>query len=249
MINTLRPQSVRILERSRVNDKAVSLFVNKAHQGNYMLVRSSLGISPADSLLYAPITIIAEGATEIQCLPLLLKKLSDKGVIDPGTLDTLLSQTHVLDGEGSSIEYMCRLAKSQNALPVVFLDGDKQADVQKVKDKHPEVPVIDLGNGVEFENLVPKAKYIQAVGEVLEDDTGDICEAKFIEWEKKSQLRPSLMFSKRVERWLSDEYDKALYKPLVMRKAIELTEVSEIQTKAIEELFAAMKQVNETLGN
>ena len=77
MVNTLRPQSIRILERKRVNEKAVSLFVNNASRENYTLVRSSLGVSPADSLLYAPITIIAEGSTEIQCLPLVLKKLSE----------------------------------------------------------------------------------------------------------------------------------------------------------------------------
>lgn len=247
MVNTLRPQSIRILERKRVNEKAVSLFVNNAARENYTLVRSSLGVSPADSLLYAPITIIAEGSTEIQCLPLVLKKLSENGVVASETLETYLSQAHILDGEGSSFEYMCRLAKSQNAKPVVFLDGDKQADILKINEKHPEVPVIALSGGTEFEQIVPRAKYIQAAAEVLEDESGSVCESAFVEWEKNASLRPSVMFSKRVERWLRDEFDKPLYKPLVMRRAIELTDIPEIQTEPFEQLVEAMRKVGETL--
>jgi len=247
MVNTLRPHSLRVLERKKVNEKAVSLFVNNAARENYTLVRSSLGISPADSLLYAPITIIAEGSTEIQCLPLVLKKLSDNGVIVAETLETLLPQTHILDGEGSSCEYMCRLAKSQNAKPVVFLDGDKHADVEKIREKHPEVPIVALASGVEFEEIVPNEQYIQAAADVLEDESGNICEAAFLEWEKNADLRPSVMFSKRVERWLRDEFDKPLYKPLVMRKAIESSEVSKLQTEPFEQLVEAMRQVGDTL--
>ncbi|MEX1028171.1 MAG: AAA family ATPase [Candidatus Paceibacterota bacterium] len=247
MVNNLRPRSIRVLERKRVGEKAVSLFVNNACGENYNLVRSSLGVSPADSLLYAPITVIAEGTTEVQCVPLVLMKLSDNGVIPADMLETLLSQTHILDGEGSSFEYMCRLAKSQNAKPIVFLDGDKQADVQKVKDKHPEVAVIVLASGTEFEDVVPKAKYIQATAEVLEDEGGDICEGSFLEWEQKASLRPSVMFSKRVERWLRDEFDKPLYKPLVMRRAIELTDTPDIQTEPFKQLIEAMRKVGETL--
>lgn len=247
MVNTLRPKSIRILERRRVNEKAVSVFVNNSSQENYALVRSSLGISPADSLLYAPITIIAEGSTEVQCLPLVLKKLSEAGVIASETLDVLLSQTHILDGEGASFEYMCRIAKSQKARPVIFLDGDKQADIAKIKGKHPEVPVISLPAGTEFEQIVPEATYIQAVAEVLEDDSGKICEAAFVNWASKALPRPSLMFSKRVERWLRDEFDKPLYKTLVMRKAIELTAASEISTEHFVQLVKAMEQLGDTL--
>ncbi len=247
MVNTLRPQSVRILERRRVSEKAVSHFVNNASRENYTLVRSSLGVSPADSLLYAPITIVAEGSTEIQCLPLVLRKLSDSGEINSELLDVLLSQAHFLDGEGSSFEYMCRLAKSQNAMPLVFLDGDKHSDILKIKDKHAEVPVIALPKNSEFEEVVPRAKYIQAAAVVLEDASGQISESAFVEWESKSSLRPSVMFSKRVERWLRDEFDKPLYKPLVMRKAIELTEPHEIYKEPFIQLVEAMRTLGDAL--
>ncbi len=247
MINTLRPQSIRILERKRVNEKAVSLFVSNVSRDNYTLVRSSIGVSPADSLLYAPITIIVEGSTETQCLPLVLKKLSDNGVVASAVLETLLSQTHILDGEGSSFEYMCRLAKSQNAKPVVFLDGDKQADIKKVHDKHLDVPVVSLASGTEFEQIVPRANYIQAASDVLGDENGSICEAAFLEWENRTPLRPSVMFSKRVERWLRDELNERLNKPLVMRRAVELTDVSDIQIEPFVQLYEAMRTVGDAL--
>lgn len=247
MVNTLRPHSIRILERKRVDEKAVSKFVHNASRENYTLLRSSLGVSPADSLLYAPITIIAEGSTEIQCLPLVLKKLSENGVVASEVLEALLSQAHILDGEGSSFEYMCRLAKSQNAKPVVFLDGDKQADIVKIKEKHPDVPVISLSVGMEFEQIVPRSKYIQAAAEVLEDESGNIRETAFVEWEKNASIRPSVMFSKRIERWLRDDFDKPLYKPWVMRRAIELTDVTEINAYHLVELVEAMKQLGGAL--
>ena len=247
MVNTLRPQSIRILERTRVNGKAVSLFVSNASRENYTLVRSSLGVSPADSLLYAPLTIIAEGSTEIQCLPIVLKKLSENGVIPAETLGTLLPQVHILDGEGSSFEYMCRLAKSQNARPVVFLDGDKQGDLGRINQKHPDVPVVSLPGGREFEQIVPRAKYIQAAADILNDASATISEAAFVEWEENASLRPSVMFSKRVERWLRDEFDKPLYKPLVMRRAIEEADVADILTDPFKELVEALQKLGGTL--
>lgn len=247
MVNTLRPHSVRVLVRRRVKEKAVSEFVSNPSQQNYALVRSSLGVSPADSLLYAPITIIAEGSTEIQCLPIVMKKLFANDKDASATLESLLSQSHILDGEGSSFEYMCRLAKSQNAKPVVFLDGDKRKDIEKIKEMHPEVPVISLSSGIEFEQIVPRAKYIQAAANVLGEDSERVSEPAFLEWEQKAALRSSVMFSKRVERWLRDDFDKPLYKPLVMRKAIELTELGELQSEPFVQLFDAMRKLAGTL--
>ncbi|WP_417389749.1 ATP-dependent nuclease [Gimesia sp.] len=247
MINTMRPHSIRVIERKRVEGKAVSCFINDAYSTNYFLVRSSLGISPADSLLYAPITVIAEGATEIRCLPLLLKKLADSGRIESVLLDRVLSQTHLLDGEGSSFEYMCRIAKSQNAKPVVFLDGDKLSDIQKVKQKHPEIPVITLNVGKEFEDIVSKGIYIQAVAQILKDSSGKISEESFEKWESEAKLREGMMFTKRIDRWLDDEFEKPLYKPLVMQKAIELSEIEQIETEAFEQLFEAMIKLSDSL--
>lgn len=242
MVNTLRPRALRIVQRKEMNGKAVSVFINNPSGSNFVLVRSSLGISPADSLLYAPITIIAEGATEVQCIPLVLQKLATDGVIPSDQLEVLLSQSHFLDGEGSSFEHMCRLAKSQNTKPVVFIDGDKPKDIEKVREMHPEIPVVSLPCGTEFEQVVPRAKYIEAVADVLKDNSGNLNEAEFVKYEAQSNWRPSLMFSKRIERWLSDAFDMPLYKPKVMHRAIELTATSHMEIAAFKQLFEAMQQ-------
>ena len=142
---------------------------------------------------------------------------------------------------------MCRLAKSQNGKPVVFLDGDKRADLKKVNESHPDVSVILLQDGTEFEEVLPRAKYIEAAAAVLEDANRTLCDSAFLEWEAAAELRPSIMFSKRVERCTSDEFDKPHYKPLVMRKAIELTDVAEIKAEPFKQLLEAMKQVANTL--
>ncbi len=247
MVNTLRPQSIRVIERRRENDKAVSVFLNEAYAGNYALVRSSLGISPADSLLYSPITIIAEGISEVRCLPIVLGKLAKARLIDQALLDILLPETHIVDGEGSSFEYMCRLAKSQNARPILFLDGDKGGDLPKVQAKHPEVPVISLADGIEFEQIVPTKRYIEAAAKLLEDTSGNLSEAGFREWEQNAKLKPNLMFSKRIERWLEDEFDKWLSKPRLMETAIALSEPSEIQAEPFQRLVQQMKLIGDLL--
>ena len=244
MINTLRPNSVRVLERRRQSEKAVSCFVSDAFSGNYSLVRSSLGISPADSLLYSPITVVVEGPTEVRALPLILLKLAEAGIVDRSLLDVLLPQIHLLDGEGAKFEYMCRLAKSQRAQPVLFLDGDKSGELQKIREKHAEVPIILLPPGTEFEEVVPRSKYIDAAAELLDDNSGRICEAAFSAWEAGRKPRPTMMYSKRVERWLEDEFGRCLSKPRLMEKAIEITSPSEIVAAPFSELVMAMSTIS-----
>ena len=87
MINTMRPGAIRLISRVESDGKATSIIENAAFDHNYIGVRSSLGITPADSLLYAPITVVVEGPTEVRCLPLVLKKLKDGGVSGFGDLD------------------------------------------------------------------------------------------------------------------------------------------------------------------
>jgi len=240
MINTMRPSSIRVLKRERKNDKATTTFVNQAYAENFVTVRSSLGMTPSDSLLYAPVTVVVEGPTEVRCLPVLFQRLSEAGVDGFQAVELILPQTHLLDGCGSSYEYMCRLAKSQNAKPVVLLDGDKQNELGRLQQDHPEVPVVFLPSGEEFENVVPKAAYIAAAAAVLEDDSGKMTLENFEQWEASASLRPSVLFSKRVERWLRDEYDKPLYKPLVMEKAIHDSDANSINIEPFRRLVEHM---------
>jgi hypothetical protein len=241
MVNTLRPNSIRMLERTSENRRATSRFLNNPSGANFTLVRSSLGIVPGDSLLYAPLTIVVDGSTEVFCLPLVLKRLADEGTFPMSDLELLLPMTHILDGEGSTLELMCRLAKSQGARPIVLLDGDVCANL--ISEMHPEVPIVQLDKGMEFEDLVLPGTYIQAAAEILNESTDDMNETKYNEWLKVANLKPSLMFSKRVERWLQDQFDKPLYKARVMVRAIELSKTGEVQAKPFHQLIEAMKEI------
>lgn len=243
MINTCRPHALRVLKRERRDEKAVSVFVKNPSRENYTLIRSSMGITPADSLLYAPVTVIVEGSTEVHCIPVVLEKLVNAGVIPRDQLENVLSMTHFLDGEGCSFEYMCRLAKSQNAKPIVFLDGDKATEIQKIHAKHPEIPVIDLPSKTEFEQIVPCRIYLQAVARLLEDTTGNVCEEAFQSWEERAQPRQSVLFSKRVEQWLRDEFDIGIRKPSAMREALINAEVTDVVTAPFVKLFDTMVKV------
>jgi hypothetical protein len=250
MINTFRPNSLRVLERRNVKDKAVSVFINEAFDGNFLQVRSSLGVSPADSLLYAPITIIAEGKSEVFGLPALLKKLADAGIIDGTKLSMLLPLTHILDGEGSSFRHMCHLAVSQNATPIVFLDGDKQSESHQFSKDNPEIRVVSLTEGLEVEDLISRDVYFRAISEILGGGSTEINEQAFVAWEKVSKPKPSTMFSKRVERWLY-ETDLAgrrkLVKHVVLSKAIMLADASQIHADPLKRLFEAMVEVGNSL--
>jgi hypothetical protein len=242
MINTMRPGSIRVLCRERRDDKATTVIDNKPFVDNYFPVRSSLGITPADSLLYAPITIIVEGPTEVRCLPLLFARLKSVLGSKLDDLDLLLSQSHFLDGNGSSFEYMCRLATSQGARPIIFLDGDKQRDVARIRRETNDVPVITFAAGKEFEDAVPRESYISAVAKILGEGAADITVERFDKWLTSAALRPTVLFSKQVERWLRDAFDKPLNKPMVMEEALRQTPPETIPQEPFVSLLDAMRK-------
>jgi hypothetical protein len=241
MINTMRSHSIRLLERDNRDGKATSIINNRPISENLYPVRSSLGISPGDSLLYAPITLVVEGYTEIFGLPILLKRLYEENIEGFQQVDELLAQTHLLDGQGDSFEYKCRLAKSQGAQPLIFVDGDKNRKVEKVKEKYPDVPIIRLKQGQEFEEIVSKDTYLNALRELIGKE---FVSDDFEKWEKAANLPPQMMFSKRVERWLQDKFpDVRFDKPLVMKKALEIADLSEIDLRPFLELIENMTEL------
>lgn len=242
MINTMRPASIRVLERQRIDGKPTTIIHNQAFGENYRRVRSSLGISPADSLLYAPVTIVVEGATEVRCLPVVLEKLRIGGVTGFQDIDDLLSQCHFLDGTGDCCEYLCRLAKSQNARVVVFLDGDKARLAESLRASHPDVPVVILDPSLEFEDLVPKRVYISAVAKMIGQESGGMTYEDYEQWIDNKKAKPSWLFSKRVERWLDDVFDQGLCKPVVMEQAIQDADAGEIKADPLRQLMAGIRQ-------
>ena len=239
MINTMRPATIRVMRRDRVNEEATSIIENACYDHDYRRVRTSLGITPSDSLLYAPITVIVEGPTEIRCLPRLLEMFENAALPGFEDVQLLLSQAHFLDGEGSSFEYMCRLALSQNASPVIFVDGDKLSEVEMIRGKHPDVPILHLEAGTEFEQIVPEEKYIQAVSISLNDHSQKITIEYFDLW--RAEQSKSRAFSKQIRRWIEDISDKPLYKPLIMEKAIEIAGIDLINPDVFRRLVAAMR--------
>ena len=242
MINTMHPASIRVFSRTMADDRAMSVITNNAFDNNYLRVRSSLGLTPSDSLLYAPVTVIVEGSTEVECLPILLERLKETSPKGFENLDEVLSHAHFLDGQGDSYEYLCRLAKSQGARPVILVDGDKVKSLKSVVEKHSDVVGIHLDAGTEFEDVVPAGIYIQAVAAVLQVQTGEVSLAGFERWAVGQPRK--LPFSKMVERWLQDDFDgKALHKPTVMRAAIGLTDASGFrQVETFRRLVAAMRR-------
>ena len=80
MINPMRPEQVRLLRRNIVDGKPTSSNVRQATDSNFLQLRTSLGISASDSLLFAPVTVVIEGDTEFKCLAPLIKKLADAKV-------------------------------------------------------------------------------------------------------------------------------------------------------------------------
>lgn len=240
MINTWRGRSVRLLQRKMVDERATTIIHNSPIEGNYQRIRTSLGITPADSLLYAPVILLVEGVTEALCLPQVYRKLEEAKTPGFERASILLSQTHLMDGNGDTFKKMCRLAASQGAKPVIFLDGDKEKAAREVRGDFPDVPTILLPPGTEFEQIVPEEVYFAALREELGEE--GITSDKFHLW---IQANPQgvTVFTKQVNHWLFKEYGSSLErKAEVMRRAVELVPAERIQTKELLNLLKAVEQ-------
>lgn len=251
MINTMRPQSIRVFQRASIDDKATSIIIQRPTDANYLTVRSSLGITPADSLLFAPVTIVVEGPTEVIGLPLILGRLQEGNVTGFEDVKLCLSQAHFLDGCGDSFERLCKMAKSQGAKPIVFLDSDKRGSrTNKLVKDHAEIPLIfiDDQEQKEFEQIIPEDDFFNALYQVLSEyedfEQGKMTAQAFHEWNDQSELHERMMFTKRVGRWLQDKFDGISYeKPLVMKKALQSVKLEKIKTKPLKELLREIRKL------
>lgn len=245
MVNPMRPEQVRLLRRDIRDGKAASFIERQATDTNFLLLRTSLGISASDSLLFAPVTVVIEGDTEFKCLAPLIKKLTDAKSEGFQDAAKLLSLSHFLDGMGDSYEFLCRLAKSQGTRVVLFLDGDKRKRVeqQKVAETHKDVPIIFLKGREEFEQIVPVEVYFDALAEEL----GQVGKGKefFDQWQiwvKADGKRSRMVFSKQVWHWVDDNFTEyATSKPAVMRKSVELVKPEAINAAPLRELLEAIR--------
>ncbi|MGE0823237.1 MAG: hypothetical protein AB7G75_29435 [Candidatus Binatia bacterium] len=247
MINPLRPETLRLLEQDTKDEKATTIIRNRPIAKNLYPIRASLGLSPIDSLLYAPITLIVEGPTESLCLHPLLIRLKEGGIKGFHEIDQLLELCHFISGEGDSFAYWCQLAESQRSKAIVFLDGDKRrkSQTKKIEEHHPDVPIVFLDEEKEFEDLVPRDEYFKALAEISGEP---MSYDAFSDWIQLVSLPAKMMFSKRVERWLETEFPDVDYdKVAVMRKAIELTNPKDIQVEPLQRLVVEITKLREQL--
>lgn len=226
MINSVDPAGLRLIERTSKDNKATSIIKNKPIDDNFHPVRSSLGITPSDSLLYSPITILVEGLTEIQCIPYVLLKFCKGGIEGFEQVSSLLSLCHFIGAQGvGNLDYLCKLVRSQGCDPIIFVDGDMKHRVEQLqrKGKLLDVPIVSIADSQEFENVISQDIYFEALQE--ENDGYDISLEKFSTWEQSANLPEKLAFSKRVATWLGENHPEVVYrKPSVMKHALEKVE-------------------------
>ena len=252
MINTTRPRCLRLLNRIiSPNGNPTTRINNEPYRGGrFQIIRSSLGMSPADSLLYAAITVIVEGETEEQGLRQIVEKVIDV-LPDAETreeLEILYGQIHIVSADGySEIHKWVKLAKSQGSQPIAFLDGDHYRKVlAKLEETHSEVPVIHMDDGKDFEEIVSKRAYFTAVADIVGTTEGISAEEFdhwYIKWLKEPSSHEIGMFSNRVKKWTETVFGRSLSKPKVMLRAIEIAEPDEIDLEKIGELTRAIRML------
>jgi hypothetical protein len=245
MINPMRPENVRLLRRVQRNQQAWTVFDNKPVTDNFAVVRTSLGISPADSLLYCPVTILVEGATEARCIPKLLRRLCEAKISGFEDVLELLGNCLVVSVRGDSFASQCTLAKGFNVIPVVYADGDKAKQAQQqLRANHSGVEIITPADPThEAEHLVSTAAYFRALTKFLDKPEEEVNETKFNEWDAAAQLNPKMMFSKRIRRWVEDNFDPNFSgKPEILFDACREVRIEEVQTESLLRLVDAIRR-------
>ena len=250
MINPRRPKSLRLLTRERNEDGVATTKIhNKTYtESNYQSVRSQLGVLPADSLMFASITVIVEGPTERLALNSLVAKIIRESDDDQHKgLKLLWQLTFVVSAGGSGrIPYWIEFAKGQGVKPIVLVDGDKISDARRWKKDFADVEIFHLDDRKELEDLVPPEIYIKALAEVLAEvgkASDKIAKAEFDKWWQSSGLPEQMMFSKRVYKWLRSEFGTCPDKPKVMDKAIELAEFNRLKLDNINQVIKAIREL------
>ncbi len=253
MINSSRPRSFRLLTRETTDVGIATTRINNKPYAddNFQLIRSNLGISPADSLLYAPITVIVEGATESLGLNRLFRLLINESEDENyEVLETLVNLIHLLPAGGSSFDRWARMATSQDNRVIVFVDGDQISRAKKLQKDFPDIPLIHFPETNEFEDIVPRETYFAALAEYARSngmDATKVTEQAYMEWVTSQKLAGRMLFSKRVSKWYKELFDYDMEKAEVMDIAIERVKLENIDMSKIDELIDAIKEEAENL--
>ena len=246
MINTMRPRTVRLMQRVKSGNDIFSQMVDSPYGDGFFSVRSSLGISPADSLLFSPVTVLVEGKTEVLCLPQLFEKLVQNGDLPEAEVESVLSHTVFLESIGvANIPNLIRIARSHGSKVVAFIDGDQSSRwKEQLKKCDSSVPLIECVQGGEFEELLPRQVYFEALKAEYSETAGTISLEGFETWEAQlDERRKRLNYTNNLCRWLTAELGmRGLEKPMVMKKAIELAEPKQIASVPLVALFRAIAE-------
>lgn len=248
MLNSMRPNQVRLLERQQIDGQATTTLRARPQELGFFAVRSAWGVTVADSLMFSPITIVVEGVTEGLCLPVLYGKLQAGGVAGFEHADKLLGLSGFLDGRGQSLVVVARFAQFLGTKVILLVDGDNNSStlVRQFTEQLPGVPAIRLPEGEEFENLVPKERYFEALAEARGVDPSAWLQ-EFDAWVGQDPVRPRLSFTKRVRKWLEVTYPQEPLldlkrKPEVMALAVAKTPVGEVNAGPLLQLLTAIEQ-------
>lgn len=248
MINSLRPETIRLLRRRKENGHAVTVVEKRSVDDGFAAVRTSLGVTPADSLLYSPVAVFVEGPTEALCLPLLLRRLSDAKCEGFENANELIGSTQFISVGGDHFGSQATLAKGYGIIPIVYADGDilKKATSQLAKD-HSDIRVIAPDDPMhEVEHLVPSKDYFAALEKYLNDTTGKVSADAFKEWDSKAELPEKMMFSKRVVQWVQREIEPNFSsKPEVMLLASRAVALDELRKDTLRRLVGSLREALE----
>ena len=254
MINNLREKSVRVLRREKGPEGPTSAIGNlDGGHDNFAPVRSSLGLAPSDSLLYSDLTVVVEGKTDVRCLPILLERLEKGNVEGFAGASAILARAHFFDGEGDSFEFAARFAESQGCRVIVFLDGDKRQrkGLTKLEREHPEVPIIRLPQGRDFESLVAAEDYFKAILQEARESEPPVdantleslTMNKFEQWLGDQPPRvKEAVFGKRVQAWL-ESLGRPLSKYAIMQRAAAQCDLMKVRTQELANVVAGMKKL------
>lgn len=254
MINPARPRSVRLLSRDQSADNVATTRINNKPyaEENYQLIRSSLGITPADSLLYAPITVIVEGATESLGLNRLFQRLIDESEDERyRDLEILIGLIHFLPAGGSSFVRWAKMADSQRSKAVAFVDGDQINNAKALEKDFGHIPIVHFDETKEIENIVSREVYFEALAEYAAsnnpESSAEVSKEAFGTWESGHGFHERFLFSKRVAKWYKELFDYDMEKAEVMDIAIERVNLENIDMSKIDELIDAIKEEAENL--
>ncbi len=250
MINPSRPESLRLLSREAIDSRiATTRIDNKPYvDGNFQSVRTQLGILAADSLLFASITVIVEGPSDSRGLNALFRRLiKDSGKEEYSDLNIYHRLTMFFPAGGyGEFDKWLKVAQGNGVLPILLYDGDRESDAQKMDRDNQNVPVICFDKDKEFENIVPPETYFVALAKIVPGNH-IITKDEFENWESNAKLPQQMMFTKRVDKWLKEQFATRLDKPEVMAKAIELVDLDKLCMNTIDKLIDEIRKTSKKL--